>query len=382
MENPDPIAEPALDPGRQRQAREYARTRRYLTVADLALTGVSLALLVFTGLSGRLVGAFNLPLVAAAVLYFIVLVVAYGLLAAPLNYYRSLVLGRRYGLSHQSLTSWLGDMAKAGILAMVLGAGIVAAVYWSISLAPQLWWLIAWGFVVLASLILSILAPVLIVPLFFKMKPMADTELKKRLEQLAERAGVAVGGIYTVEFSSKGTMANAALMGIGKTRRIALSDTLLEQYPAAEIEVIMAHEIGHQRHNDIYRLFLLQSAVLLAGLYAASLIFKASVVPLGFSGAADVAALPLLILIFGAVSLLLSPLANSYSRRLEFAADGYALELTGDPGSFVSAMTRLTDQNLAEAEPGRWVERLLHDHPGYNSRVEHARRYMAAGNKG
>ena len=382
MENPDPIAEPALDPGRQRQAREHARKRRYLTVADLALTGAPLALLVFTGLSGRLVGAFNLPLVAAATLYFIVLVVAYGLLAAPLNYYRSLILGRRYGLSRQSLTSWLGDMAKAGSLAVVMGAGIVAAVYWSISLTPQLWWLIAWGFVVLVSLILSVLAPVLIVPLFFRMKPMADTGLKKRLEQLAERAGVEVGGIYTVEFSSKGTTANAALMGAGRTRRIVLSDTLLEQYPAAEIEVIMAHEIGHQRHNDIYRLFLLQSAILLAGLYAASLIFKASVVPLGFSGAADVAALPLLILIFGAVSLLLPPLANSYSRRLESAADGYALELTGDPGSFVGAMTRLTDQNLAEAEPGRWVERLLHDHPGYNSRVEHSRRYMAAGNKG
>jgi STE24 endopeptidase len=381
LEKPHPIAEPALDPGRQRQAGEYARTRRYLTVADLALTGVPLALLVFSGLSGWLVGAFSLPLVAAAILYFIVLVVAYGLLAAPLNYYRSLVLGRRYGLSHQSCTSWLGDMAKAGSLAVVMGAGIVAAVYWSISLAPQLWWLIAWGFVVLVSLILSILAPVLIVPLFFKMKPMADTELKQRLEQLAGRAGVEVGGIYTVEFSSKGTTANAALMGVGRTRRIALSDTLLEQYSAAEIGVIMAHEMGHQRHHDIYRLFLLQSAVLLAGLYAASLIFKAAVIPLGFSGAGDVAALPLLILIFGAVSLLLSPLANSYSRRLETAADGYALELTGDPGSFVSAMTRLTDQNLAEAEPGRWVERLLHDHPGYSSRVEHARRYVAAGNE-
>jgi STE24 endopeptidase len=381
LESPDPIAEPALDPGRQRQAREYARKRRYLTVADLALTGAPLALLVFTGLSGRLVGAFNLPLVAAATLYFIALVAAYGLLAAPLNYYRSLVLGRRYGLSHQSLTSWLGDMAKAGSLAMVLGAGIVAAVYWSIILAPQLWWLIAWGFVLLVSLILTILAPVLIVPLFFKMKPMADTELKKRLEQLAERAGVEVGGIYTVEFSSKGTTANAALMGVGRTRRIALSDTLLEQYSAAEIEVIMAHEMGHQRHHDIYRLFLLQSAVLLAGLYAASLIFKATVMPLGFSGAGDAAALPLLILIFGAISLLLSPLANGYSRYLESAADGYALELTGDPGSFVGAMTRLTDQNLAEARPGRWVERLLYDHPGYNSRVEHARRYAAAGNK-
>ncbi len=377
--NPDDglLAEPALDPVRQQKARRYARTRRYLTYADLVLAGIPLLLLVFAGLSQRLAGIFILPTVPAAVLYFVILIAAYGVLSAPLSYYRGFVLPRRYGLSYQSITGWLGDMVKAGALAVALTCGIIAAGYWFITTVPQLWWLLTWGFIVLVSLILSVLAPVVIVPIFFRMKPLADTELRERLERLAEQAGIGVGGIYTLDFSSKGTTANAAVMGVGKTRRIVLSDTLLKQYSTAEIEVIMAHELGHRRHNDILRLFTLQSAILLVGFFITNLVLKESIVPLGFSGVSDVAALPLLILILGAFSLLVSPLANSYSRYLETAADSYALRLTGDPASFVRAMTRLTDQNLAEAEPSRWVERVFYDHPSYRSRMILARYYIA-----
>lgn len=371
------LAGPTLDPVRQRKASRYARTRRYLSLADLVLVGIPLLLLVFGGLSQRLTGAFTLPAVPAAVLYFVILVAAYGVLSAPLSYYGGFVLPRRYGLSTQSVSGWLGDLVKAGVLAVALATAIIAAGYWFITVAPQLWWLLSWGFVVLVSLVLSVLAPVVIVPIFFRMKPLADTEIRKRLEQLAERAGIGVGGIYTLDFSSKGTMANAALMGVGKTMRIVLSDTLLKQYSTPEIEVIMAHELGHRRHNDIFRLFTLQSAVLLVGFFITGLALKASIVPLGFSGVSDVAALPLLILVLGTFSLLITPLANSYSRNLEAAADGYSLRLTDDPTSFVGAMTRLTDQNLAEAQPGRWVERLLYDHPSYSSRVEHASYYAA-----
>ncbi len=371
------LADSTLDPVRQQKARGYARTRRYLAYADLVLVGIPLLLLVFGGLSQRLTGTFTLPTVPAAVLYFVILVAAYGVLSAPLSYYRGFVLPRRYGLSTQSVSGWLGDLLKAGVLAVALAAAIIAAGYWFITVAPQLWWLLSWGFVVLVSLILSVLAPVIIVPIFFRIKPLADIELGKRLEQLAERAGMDVGGIYTMDFSSKGTTANAALMGVGKTMRIVLSDTLLKQYSTPEIEVIMAHELGHRRHNDIFRLFTLQSAVLLVGFFITGLALKASIVPLGFSGIDDIAALPLLVLVFAVLSLLLMPLANTYIRGREWAADEFALRLTGHPQAFITMMTRLTDQNLAEAQPGRWVERLLYDHPSYSSRVEHASYYAA-----
>ena len=184
------------DPERQRQAGEYARIRRYLGGTDLALVAIVLVVVVFGGLSARLAGDVSLPAVAAAVIYLIILVAAYGLLSAPLGYYRGFVLPRRYGLSHQSLTDWLADLLKAGALAAALACGMVAAIYWLMTVLPGAWWLAAWGLVVLVSLVLSVLAPVIIIPIFFKMKPLADGELRQRLERLAKRAGVAVGGIY------------------------------------------------------------------------------------------------------------------------------------------------------------------------------------------
>ena len=367
----------ALDRVRQEKAKKYARARRWLAFGDLALAGILLLLLVVSGLSQRLTGWFTLPVVPGASLYLVMLMLAYGVLSAPLSYYRGFVLPYRYGLSIQKLTGWLGDRAKAGILGLVFSAGMVAVIYWFITSFPAMWWLLSWGVAVLLSLILTNLAPVIIVPLFFKMEPLGNTELRLRLEQLAQRARVRVRGIYIIELSSKGTTANAALMGLGNTRRIVLGDTLLQRYSPPEIEIIMAHELGHHLRNDILRLLVIQSAIWLIGFYLADLVLKASVMPLGFNGIADIAALPLLMLIFYIISLLIAPLANTYSRHIEVAADDYALRLTDNPKSFINTMTKLADQNLSEAKPSRWVELLIYDHPCYTKRVEHARYYAA-----
>ena len=381
MKSSDPdedlLAEPVLDPERQQKAREYAKTRRYLTYADLVIAGSILLLLVFGGFSTRLTGSFNLPVVPAAVIYFIILIAAYGVLSAPLSYYRGFVLPRRYGLSNQNLTGWLSELLKAGILALALGAGIVAASYWFITIVPQVWWLLAWGFVVLVSLILSILAPVVIVPIFFKMEPLKDEGLKGRLKELAMKAKADIRDVYILEFSSKGTIANAVVMGMGKTRRIALSDTLLDKYSPEEIEVIIAHELGHHMNKDFMRIFLYQAAILFVSFLLTNIITRAAVTPLGFSGIDDIAVLPLLVLVFAVLSLLIMPISNTLIRRFEKAADDFALRLTGNPQAFITMMTKLTDQNLAEAEPSRWVELLLYDHPSYRSRVEHAKNYSA-----
>ena len=363
--------EPVLDPARQQQASQYARLKRRLSLAELLIGAGLLAALLISGLSDNLTGLFNMSTVPAAALYFIGLVLAYQLLTAPLSYYGGYMLPRRYGLSTQGLGGWLNDVFKAAMMALMLGVAMVAAVYWFITTWPDAWWLLAWGLVLALSALITVLAPLFLVPLFFTMKPLADTELKERLEALAKRARVAVGGIYVIEFSAKGTTANAALMGWGRTRRIVLSDTLITGYSPEEIEVFMAHEMGHLRHNDIYRLFVVRAAILLVTFFFTGLIFEATA-PVSFGGIADVATLPLLAMIFAGLNLLTAPLASGYSRRIEAAADSYALELTGDARSFINAMTRLTDQNLGEATPSRWVENLLYDHPSYASRVAYA----------
>ena len=364
--------EPVLDKARQHKARQYAALKRRLSLADLAIIGGLLLWCIFSGHSKEVAGLINWPAVPAAVLYLVILMLAYGLLTLPLSYYRSYVLPRRYGLSTQNLSGWLGDSLKAASLGLGLAAAIIAVIYWFLSTWPEVWWLLGWGLVVVISLVLTVLAPLLIVPLFFATKPLADAELKERLEKLAGRAGTKIGGIYEAEFSSKGTTANAALMGLGRTRRVVLSDTLLEQYSAAEIEVVMAHELGHHKNGDFSRLFLWQAAILLASFLFTDIIIKAAVTPLGYSGIDDIAALPLLVIVFAVLNLLLTPVSNAYIRSRERAADDFALRLTGNRQAFITMMTRLTDQNLEEARPARWVERLLYDHPSCASRVAHA----------
>ncbi|MCJ7523168.1 MAG: M48 family metalloprotease, partial [Dehalococcoidia bacterium] len=172
---------------------------------------------------------------------------------------------------------------------------------------------------------------------------------------------------------------NAMLMGWGNTRRIAISDTLLVHYTPEEIEVIMAHELGHQRHKDIARLIVAQSALMLLGFYLVNLTLNWAVPRLELDGISDVAALPLLALVLAAFALVLAPLVNAYSRRLEEAADNYALATTDNPEAFATMLTKLTDQNLTESEPSRWAEILFHDHPPYYKRMELARRYRREG---
>lgn len=367
--------EPNLDQARQKQARKYSSIHRRLGFGDMGFTLVLLLILIFTGASPWFTGLFDWPVVAVAVVYFLVLMVGYELLTSPLNYYSGFILPHRYGISKQSLRSWLIDMAKGGSIGLVLGTAAVAIGYWFLLNSPDFWWLMAWGLILVVSILMSIIAPIFLVPLFYKVKPLADIELKTRLEQLAHKAGAKIHGIFILDFSAKVTSANAALMGLGQTRRIVISDTLIQQYTTQEIEVVTAHEIGHHMNRDVFRLFMVQAVVYLIILKLADIILKTVVAPLGFSNIADPAALPLLVLLFGALSTLASPLTNAYTRHVESQADGYALSLTDNPKAFTDSMTRLANQNLLVAYPARWEELLFYNHPSYNKRVEQAQTY-------
>jgi len=369
------MSEQAPDSLRQEKAREYARLMRRLFFVDLALGAIVLLVFLFSGLSTGLRNLLDLPQSARVALYFLILMASYGFLSVPLGVYRGFILPHRYGLSHQSLRSWLADEVKGVILALVLGTALVVVIYLFLQEFPRTWWLLAFALVVLVTVILSNLAPVLILPLFFKTEPLADAELRRRLLSLAERSETKIRDVFQINFSSKTTSGNAMLMGWGNTRRIVLSDTLLQRYTPEEIEVVMAHELGHHRHGDIARLIAVQSALVLAGFYLVNLVLSRAVPGLDLYGISDVAAFPLLVLVLASFVMLLSPLANAYSRHLEESADRYSLDATANPEAFATMLTKLTDQNLAESQPGRWTELLFYDHPPYYKRVELARRY-------
>ena len=294
----------------------------------------------------------------------------------PLNYYRGYVLGRRYGLSTQNAAGWLKDWLKMPALTLLLGGAIVALLYWFLTSWTDIWWLLAFGLMIVISLLLTVLAPVVLVPLFYPMKPLKDEGLKERFRKLARKAGADISDIYTLDFGSKGTGANAALMGIGRTKRVALSDTLLEQYTPQEIEVIIAHELGHHKNGDTAHAFAYQAVILFFSFLLTHLIARVFIESLNFSGIEDVAAMPLLAVIFIVISSLLVPFSNMFIRRRERQADEYALRLTGNPKAFISMMTKITDQNLDVAEPGKLIEQFMYDHPSSSSRVAHARSFM------
>ena len=340
----------ALDAERQQQAKQYARVRRRLLVVSLMFGTLYLVLWLALGISAsvkeRLLSLTTNPWLLVAG-YGLVFALVYTVLDLPLTYYSGFVLPHRYDQSNQTFGGWVSDQIKGLLIGGLIGGLLLEGVYWLLRAAPNLWWLWAGVAYLLFTVVLSNLAPVLIAPLFFKFTPLDDEDLTARLTGLAERAGTRVRGVFRFDMSRRTKSANAALMGLGNTRRVVLGDTLLDEFTADEIETVLAHELGHHVHRDIWLGILVSSVITLGGLYIANLGLGWGVNTLGFDGLADIAALPLFGLVMGAFGLVTMPMGNAYSRWRERMADRYALESTRKPDAFADAMTRLANQNLA-----------------------------------
>lgn len=293
----------------------------------------------------------------------------------PFAFYQGFTLEHRYGLSTQSTAHWLADQVKGAMLGIglaIVGASIVFA---TIRRWPDAWWIVSATAFAVAMVGLVRVAPVLLLPLFYKFKPLDRPTLSARLLALAAKARTDVVGVFEWVVSSHTKKANAALAGMGRTRRILLSDTLLADYSEDEIEVILAHELAHHVHRDLWRGMLLQTILLFGGFAFASVILREAVVPLGLRGLADPAALPLLMLAGGVSSFVMLPIVNGLSRLQERAADRYALTATGNIEAFVTAMKRLSQQNLAEEYPSPIVRWIFYSHPPIRERIDFARSF-------
>lgn len=369
-----------LDPERQRQAKHYARIQRRLMLVDLGISGAyMLAWLVSGGAirlrDGLLVVSSNEWLLVA--LFALVFGGLLGFIGLPLSYYEGFVLPHRFGLSNQTLRGWVTDQIKMALIGGGLGLLLLEIVYAVLRAAPESWWLWASGMMILLNVLLANLAPVLLFPIFYKFQPLGEqyADLERRLLRLAEQAQTRVRGVYQFDMSRRTKAANAALIGLGNTRRIILGDTLLKEFSSEEIETVLAHELAHQVHKDIPLGIAVESAILLAGFYLASQVLDWGVTAFGLSGPGDIAGLPLLGLAMGVFGLITMPLTNGYSRWRERLADEYALRLTRNGTAFASAFTRLANQNLADADPPAWEEFLLYSHPALRKRIHMAQSY-------
>jgi len=299
------------------------------------------------------------------------------LMTFPLSYYTGFILPHRYELSTQSLKGWLWDQLKGILVGGPIALLVMEVIYAILRVFPTTWWLWAAGFLLVFNVVLTNLAPILFFPIFFKFETLEDehADLAKRLITLAEKAGARVRGVYKFDMSRRTKAANAALAGIGNSRRIILGDTMLDEFTPDEIEVVLAHELAHHVHNDIPLGILVSSGTTLLGLYLASFGLKWGVDYFGFTSSADIAALPLFGLVIGAYSLVTMPLGNAWSRWRETKADKYALDSTGLRDAFIAAFTRLANQNLSDVDPEPWVEWLLHSHPALKKRIRMAEQW-------
>jgi len=358
------------------QTRRYNRIRRWLGIAGFILGAVVLVVLLATGWSGTLrdiaLGDAAQNYVLAVFLYVLMLMTITKLLGLGLDYY-GFRLEHRFQLSNQRLRAWLWDEAKGFLVGLVLAAIVAELLYFIMRQAPQHWWLIAWAVFLGLFVLMAQLAPLILFPIFYKFEPLQNEELKARLVRLSKRAGTKVRGVYQWKLSEKSKKANAALTGLGNTRRIILADTLLDNYSPDEIEAVLAHELGHHAHRHIMKSIAVQAGTTLLGFWAANWVLHYAVDRLHmFETLSDFANLPLLVLVTTLLSFLLLPALNAYSRFNERQADRYAFQSIARVGPFISSMNKLAEQNLAERAPSRWVEWFFHSHPAISKRVQAA----------
>jgi STE24 endopeptidase len=380
-----------LDPEKQRQAKQYSRISRRLWLVDTVFSAVYALAWLFLGWSTSLRAwlttliidhwslstGFDWLLIA---LYIAIFGGAYAVINLPLGYYSGFVLPHRFGQSNQSLKDWVVDQLKGLAIGVPLGLFLLEMLYLALRLTGASWWLWVAGGLLLFNVLISNLAPVLIMPLFNKYVPLGDEhkELEERLLDLAKRANTKVKGVFKFDMSRRTKSANAALTGLGNTRRIILGDTLINEFTLDEIETVLAHELGHQVHKDIPVLIAFGTLSTTLSLFIASLALDSAVGFFSFTSAADIAAFPALMLILSAYGLLTSPLDNAISRWRENLADDYALSSTQKGEAFASAFTRLANQNLGEVDPEKWVVLMFYSHPPLGERIEKAKRFRAA----
>lgn len=299
------------------------------------------------------------------------------LAALPWSYGAGYLVERHFELTRQSSRAWLVDRLKSLAVSLALETPLVVGSYAVIRRRPRDWWMLLSGMAVPLTVLLGRLAPVIILPLFNRFDLLGDDELEQRIRALGERAGVPISQVFRMDMSRQTEKANAFFTGLGASKRIALGDTMLDRYAAEEIEAVVAHELGHQVHGDMWRLIAMGSAAMFAVAYGvgrtAPLLIRQTTARTGVQEIGDEAGMPLIGLVAGGLGAVAAPISAAVSRAMERRCDRFALQLTGNGPAYASTMARMAAQNLADPDPPRWVVLLLYSHPPVAERIALAR---------
>lgn len=373
---------PLIDKEKQIMARRYQRENRIVGLVSFVLSGVIIFLLLYFDLSRNVVlwlDGMTRVRFLVILAYFALLYTVFSVITLPLSYIGGFVIEHRYGFSRQTTVTWFLDWVKSYAVSFVLGAIIFQFIYGITYASPRLWWLWLSLAMIVFNVILANLFPVLIVPLFYKTTPIENENLLDRIKALCDKARIRVRGIYSINLSSKSTKANAAVVGLGNTKRILLGDTFVADYTENEIMSVLAHEITHYQEHHIWWLVLWQSVITVILFFIFHLVYPLLYGFAGYEHLYDVAAFPLFVLIFTAISLVLNPIGAGISRHFERRADRGALELTGNPETFISVMAQFCNRQLSVAYPHPMIEWYKYSHPSPGNRITFAEKWRDAG---
>jgi len=369
-----PELEGAVDPELLARTSAYTLAQSRLGLAE-SLFGSVLTVAFFFGgllpLYDRWVASLSGSFVAGGVLFFVGLALAQTLLGIPFSLYRHFVLEARFGFNAMTGRLWMADLAKSTLLSCLLLSLLTAGALWLVQASPQRWWLWVWGFAALTTLFLMYLSPYLIEPLFHRFEPVRDEELRQRIQALMEKAGLRISAVQQVDASRRSRHSNAYFTGIGRVKRIVLYDTLLAQMSEDEILAILAHEAGHWKLGHIRRRLLWAELISLLAFGIAFLALQWEGLPslLGMAEASFFGRVAIFGFLASVLTFPLTPLGSWWSRRHEWQADRFAVDLAGAPQPLASALVKLARENLANLHPHPLYAWFHYSHPPIVDRV-------------
>lgn len=359
-------------------SKKYNNTKLAIGIAKTALSFILLYLFIALGYNQWLQNYIQ-TFIQNQYLIFLVFVAAIGLFSTiiflPINFYSGYYLEHKYNLSNQTFIKYLLENLKSLAVGLAIGIPILLLFFFILNQFGDLWWLVFASALFIISVVLSQIFPIVIFPIFYKVIPLPENELKEKIRQLANDAGIKVENVFTFDMSKNTKKANAAFTGLGKTKRIILGDTLLNNYSRDEIETVIAHELGHYKHKHILKNILFGTAASFLTFYIISISYKVSLSWFDLKSITQIAAIPLLSLWAMIIGLIQTPLSNMLSRKYEYEADRYAVESTKKPESFINTLNKLTDQNLGDKEPHPFVEWYFYSHPSIKNRINAIRKF-------
>lgn len=354
-------------------SKKYNNTKLFIGIAKGIISFILLFLFVQLGYSLMLedyIRSFTQNDYYVFIIYVFAIGIISSILFAPVNFYTGFYLEHKYNLSNQTFKKYILENIKSILVGLVIGVPILLLFFFVLNQFKDLWWLIFASAMFLISVVLSQIFPILIMPIFYKIIPLNDEELKTRITKLAEGAGITVQNVFSFNMSKNTKKANAAFTGLGKTKRIILGDTLLNDYSKDEIETVIAHELGHYKHKHIQKNILFGTVTSFLTFFIISLLYKNSLSWFDFNSILQIAALPILSLWAMVIGLIQTPISNILSRKYEYEADRYAIQSTRKPDSFINTLNKLTDQNLGDRQPHPFVEWFYYSHPSIKNRID------------